>query len=471
MFEATVGIGLGPKKTGKRGSENVKGLAPPGTRCPQKLAAQPRSAGGSEAGRDRTEVASARTFAVFNGMSSKVVLQEAPPPAEAAPSPVRWRIFGLPIGRPQFLAGGLLGLFLVQCFWFAARVPMGRMELAYILQGRSQFAGNLPNASPVHSPLPALLGASLAPSGEVAAVDTGSRPAFRSIASRWLARLLFIFCGVMLGSSLWYVSRRLFGNAGGYTALALYVLSPTMVERASTVQPAIIAAWGAFGLIFTSIAVAHTLYAPREVVLWNWRRILLLGVSMAFALGSQFSLALLFPLAAAFLFYLAPERRGAALVILAAGCAVALAILAVVYSFHLGILAASLARSGMLRFSAGALATPLIYSLLFLFFLRTPGLMVLLLVALVTFAAWRRTRFFGTTAPLLVFLLLLMMATTLPGQGGVTLLIVAIPFMLVFAAGVFADLLESQLAPVALGILVAALAGQAAFAFLNLARL
>jgi hypothetical protein len=404
-------------------------------------------------------------------MSANAVPQKASHLAEAAPSRARWRIFGLPIDRPQFIAGGLLGLFLVQCFWFAARMPMRRVELNYILQGRAQFAGGAPNPSPVHSPLPGLLGAVLSPSREASAVFSAPGPAFRSVPSRWLARFLFIFSGVMLGSSLWYVARRLFGNAGGYMALTLYILSPTMVERAATVQPAIVAAWGAFGLIFTSIAVAHTLYAPREVVLWNWRRILLLGVSMAFALGSQFNLIWLFPLAAAFLFYLAPERRAAALVILGAGCALALAILAGVYSFHLGIMADSLARSGILRFSPGSLASPLIYSLLFLFFLRTPGLMVLLLVATVTYAAWPRTRFFGTTAPLLVFLVLLLMATTLSAQGGVTLLIVAVPFMLMFAAGVFADLLESQMAPVALGILVASLAGQAAFAFLSLARL
>ena len=97
--------------------------------------------------------------------------------------------------------------------------------------------------------------------------------------------------------------------------------------------------------------------------------------------------------------------------------------------------------------------------------------MVLLLAALGTFVAWPRTRFFGTTAPLLVFVVLLLMATTLSGQGGVTLLIVAVPFMLVFVAGIFADLLESQAAPVALGVLVAALAGQAAFTLLGLVRL
>ena len=77
-------------------------------------------------------------------------------------------------------------------------------------------------------------------------------------------------------------------------------------------QPETGAAWGSFGAIFTAIAVAHTLYAPREVVLWNWRRIALLGLSLALAVGSQFSLIVVVPLALAFMLYLAPTRRVAA---------------------------------------------------------------------------------------------------------------------------------------------------------------
>src|SRR2546430_5928036 len=59
------------------------------------------------------------------------------------------------------------------------------------------------------------------------------------------------------------------------------------------------------------IAVAHTLYAPREVVLWNWRRIVLLGISLSIAVGSQFSMIVVVPLALAFLLYVArsEERR------------------------------------------------------------------------------------------------------------------------------------------------------------------
>jgi 4-amino-4-deoxy-L-arabinose transferase-like glycosyltransferase len=119
----------------------------------------------------------------------------------------------------------------------------------------------------------------------------------------WVARPPYLIFGLLLGASLWYVARRLYGNAGGYIALALYCVSPTIL-RSSTLysaQPEMGAAWGAFGATFTAIAVAHTLYAPREVVMWNWRRILLLGLSLALAIGSQFSLVILIPIALGFM--------------------------------------------------------------------------------------------------------------------------------------------------------------------------
>src|SRR5579862_5732368 len=100
------------------------------------------------------------------------------------------------------------------------------------------------------------------------------------------------------------------------------------------VEPEILGAWGSFGAIFTAIAVAHTLYAPREVVLWNWRRIVLLGISLAIAVGSQFSMIVVIPLALAFMFYVAPVRRGPALVIWISACLVALILLFATYSFH-----------------------------------------------------------------------------------------------------------------------------------------
>src|SRR5436853_159736 len=93
-------------------------------------------------------------------------------------------------------------------------------------------------------------------------------------------------------------------------------------------------AWGPFGAVFTAIAVSHTLYAPREVVLWNWRRIVLLGVSLTLAIGSQFGLAIVIPVLLAFMLYAAPERKGAAIVILAAACLIALLLLFALFFFH-----------------------------------------------------------------------------------------------------------------------------------------
>ena len=153
---------------------------------------------------------------------------------------------------------------------------------------------------------------------------------------RWLPRIPFLACGVFLGASLWYVARRLCGNTGGFIALTFYCFSPSLIQASAVwhTEPEIVAAWGAFGTIFTAIAVAHTLYAPREVVLWNWRRIVLLGVSLAIAVGSQFSLIVLAPMALGFLLYVAPVRRQAGLVIWIAACLVGFVLLFAVYFFH-----------------------------------------------------------------------------------------------------------------------------------------
>ena len=155
----------------------------------------------------------------------------------------------------------------------------------------------------------------------------------------WLAALPFLIFGTLLGGSLWYVARRLYGNAGGYIALALYCFSPAIIQSSALwfSQPETGAAWGAFGAVFTAIAVAHTLYAPREVVLWNWRRIILLALSFTLAVGSQFSLVIVVPVALAFMLYLAPTRRLAALAIWVCACVLALLLVFAAYFFHPGL--------------------------------------------------------------------------------------------------------------------------------------
>ena len=162
-------------------------------------------------------------------------------------------------------------------------------------------------------------------------------------------------------------------------------------------------AWGVFGAVFTAIAVAHTLYAPREVVLWNWRRIVLLGVSLAIAIGSQFSLLVVVPMALAFLLYVAPVRMRSGFVIWLAACVVALLLLFASYFFHPHAFARGMQHAAFWGATWRAFAVLPVYKEVATQIARAcPALALSLPVALVTYAVWRRTRYFGNTAPLLV---------------------------------------------------------------------
>src|SRR5438874_1049661 len=140
---------------------------------------------------------------------------------------------------------------------------------------------------------------------------------------QWIAGALLL---VFLGQCAWLVSRSL--HTREMDLREWYRLDTGLRRSHSSPRPAAIPdPHCAFGTIFTGIAVAHTLYAPREVILWNWRRTLLLGVSLALAVACQFSLAILAPFTLAFMLYLAPTRRAAALIIWSAACALALILL------------------------------------------------------------------------------------------------------------------------------------------------
>src|SRR5258708_24614161 len=236
-------------------------------------------------------------------------------------------------GRPQFLAGALLLALFAQAAWLVHSELHGTEAGGYgnrdlseevrIAAGWRQFHGggvagapyvDPPGAFPIdtprqdafdveQSPLLSLVTAAPLLVLPQRLLDSEYSPYWR-----WLPRLPFLACGVFLGPSLWYVARRLCGNTGGFLALSLYCFSPSLIQASAVwhTEPEILGAWGSFGAIFTAIAVAHTLYAPREVVLWNWRRIVLLGVSLAIAVGSQFSMIIVVPLALGFMLYLAP---------------------------------------------------------------------------------------------------------------------------------------------------------------------
>jgi hypothetical protein len=407
----------------------------------------------------------------FGPTTAPVLLAES-----AGISPTRGReyivVLGSPVGKPQIIAGLLLLAFLAQCLWLAVHSPMHTMELAQIQQGQKLFQERVFSAEAARSPvIPVLAAAPLIGSGDDRALENHASET-RAIRSwRWRARLPFIAIGVLLGGSLWYVARRLYGNAGGYIALSLYAFSPALILRAASIQPAIVAAWGAFGAVFTAIAVSHTLYAPREVVLWNWKRIGLLGLAITLGVGSQFALAAVVLLAFAFLLYLAPERRGAALAIMAAACAVAFVLLFASFGFDLHAMFGSVRGVRTADVAPQLLGRRLTYTLLAMFFLRMPGVLVALLAALVVYAVWKRPRFFGVNAPLIAFALLMLLGITMPYLGGYNLFVAALPFAYVFIAGVFADLLETRYSGPVFGVLMGVIVAHAVVSVMGMARL
>lgn len=359
----------------------------------------------------------------------------------------------------------LLLAFVGQGCWLAAHSPITTLEMGYISpMHRAEAAPGL-QAAEAQSPVVAFLAALPTSLAFPASLDA----AFWRVAMR----LPFIFVGALLGASLWYVSRRLYGNSGGYIALTLYAFSPPMVLRWSAIGPDVIAAWGVFGCIFTGIAVAHTLYAPREVVLWNWRRILLLGISIGLAVAAIPGTVVAVPVALAFMFYLVPHRRGAALAILAAACGVGLLILLATWSFHTGQLAAAW-QAGTFRFTSMLFRRGVAYALIGGLLLRNgPAFLTLFVITLAAYLSWPKTRFFGTTAPLLVALFFTVLAVSMTHQNVMAYLSIALPFLIVFIAGVCADLIElrNRFSSLLLGLILAVIVSHVLFSLNGLWRL
>ena len=391
-------------------------------------------------------------------------------------------------GRPQFLAGALLLAFVAQAAWLvhcelqpaesSPNNPPTASEQVRIASGWRQLhggniagapypdpPGSLPlevsqdagNFDTLHSPLLPLVTAAPLLAWPQRLLNAESSPYWR-----WLPRLPFLACGLFLGASLWYVARRLCGNTGGLLALTLYCFSPSTIQASAVwhAEPEILAAWGSFGAIFTAIAVAHTLYAPREVILWNWRRIVLLGISLAIALGSQFSMIIVVPLALGFLLYLAPIRRRAGVIIWAAACALALALLFATYFFHPHIFLAAMRHASFWGATWRAFTVRAVYREIGIQILRaSPALALLFPVAIVTYVLWPRARYFGNTAPGMVALLFIALAMAHPHLAGEGFLLASLPFLLIFVCGVIADLLDTRFRPlitaVIAGLLIA----------------
>ena len=369
------------------------------------------------------------------------------------------------LGAPQIIALVLLFIFAAQCVWFMARIPLSAMEGVYVEAGLLHLE-HLANANTQqHSALvPLMAGIAARWSGAEKHVDEFNN-------YRMAMRLPFLIVGVLLGASLWYVARRLYGNVGGYVALLLYSFSPLTIGSASEIGPAVVGAWGGFGLIFTGLAVAHTLYAPREVVLWNWRRILLMGCSIAICVGAQYSFWVLLLPAFLFMLWVGHVRPGAVVAIFVAACAVGAVVLSAFYGFRPMVFAHALRTAGWLEIASKEFITPGMSWLLSTFFLQNGlGLLILVAVTLVTFIVWKRTRFFGTAAPLLVTLLLFSLAVRMHFSA-TFFLYLGLPFLILFIAGVAADLLESQYALLFNAIIFGALIANAMVDVYSLANL
>ncbi|HEX8925562.1 MAG TPA: glycosyltransferase family 39 protein [Terriglobales bacterium] len=369
-------------------------------------------------------------------------------------------------GVPQVIAVFLLLCFFGQCAYFVAQVPITQLEGTYLLEGIAILGGQTHGGTPQHSPLPALVSVmGIAP---YVLSHRAQLDQFSLDRLRWLVRAPFLLSGLLLGASLWYVARRLYGNAGGYCALALYAFSPVMIARSSLAGPEIVGAWACFGLIFTAIATAHTLYAPREVVLWNWKRIMLLGGSIGIAVGSQWSLVWLLIPAVAFMFWAVPHRRAAASVIVLAACCVGFVILDASFGASVPAFFRALRHAHWLGFAAptGIAVIPLAT-----FWINaTAATAVAFVVAIVTFITWRRTRFFGNVAPLIIAAMLMAMGLLLPQSGGASNFFYALPFFMLFSAGVFADLIESRLPDAPIALMFVLTIGQAVYSIVGLMR-
>jgi len=99
-----------------------------------------------------------------------------------------------------------------------------------------------------------------------------------------------------------------------------------------------------------------------------------------------------------------------------------------------------------------------------------PMLVLLLPVTLLIYILWRRARYFGNTAPLLVVGLCLISALAAPSYPGQGFLLMALPFLFCFVAGVLSDLMEAHSGAWAKGPVTALLAAYALWNVVSLAR-
>jgi hypothetical protein len=363
---------------------------------------------------------------------------------------------------PQRIAAVFLALFLMQGLWITAHQSLSDRDYQYARCGRetwekpSPLAGYYTTCGNIHDGILAYRIAGLPltinllvqrgldhfrkAEDRVVQASTGQGAAEVSV---WelrhqmthvllLLRLPFLFCGCVLGAGLWWVTRRLYGNLGGYIALALYCFSPAILRACVSPNPDIIAALGVYGGIYTCIGVAHAMQGPRR----KWRpRIILLTVVFALAAASHIAAL---PVAAVMGFvlmlWIAEGRRSQILPVVLLASGGSLLLVFACYGFSPD------AFSYMFRSAAGFLSISLDPARRFFSTFSNVGIIVAAVAAIVLYLFVRRSRYFGNTAPLLCFLFLIALVST--GVQAAPWLW-ALPFLLTFVGGVFADAFEA----------------------------
>ncbi len=220
--------------------------------------------------------------------------------------------------RPQKIAAVMLFLLLAQCLWVVKHQTLSQTDYEFARCGRemwekpSPLAGYFTSCGNIHDGTLAYRAAGLPLSIE--RIFAGQE----SSTSTWemrhevsyvmlLMRLPFIFAGLALGACLWWVTRRLYGNTGGYIALALYCFAPPVIHACTYPNNEIMAAFGLFAVVYTAIGVAHAMQGPRR----KWRpRIVLLTLAFGFTAAAHVSAFFLgLVLAIAFMAYVAESGR------------------------------------------------------------------------------------------------------------------------------------------------------------------
>jgi len=245
---------------------------------------------------------------------------------------------------------------------------------------------------------------------------------------------------------------------GGYVALALYCFSPAILKACISPNPEVLATLGIYGGVYTCVGVAHAMQGPRR----KWRpRIVLLTVVFGIAAGSHIAaLPLAALLGLVLMLWVAEGRRSQALPVILLASAGALILVFACYGFSPD------AFSYLFRSAAGFLSFSLDPARRFFSTLNNSGVTLAAAAATLLYLGVRRSRYFGNTAPLLCTLVLIVLVTTgVPGSPWLW----AIPFMLTFIGGVFADAFDTPRRSIALAAAGSIVATQAFFCVWSLA--